>query len=478
MPRLIGVSNRTAAGGSKAGGLAVALWDALVETDGLWFGWSGELAKTAPRGVEMFQEDNVDFALSDLTEAEHEGYYLGYSNSALWPVCHYRVDLANFDEDDFDIYAAVNHRFAKLIYPRAAKDDLIWVHDYHLMLLGRELRELGWKGRMGYFLHIPFPPPEIFKSLPAHAQLVRGLCAFDVIGFQTTNDRRNFEKYILEEFGAEDLGDCTWRVGERTITIRAYPIGIDAEEFSAMAVKDEAKDAIERMQPFLSGRNLILGVDRMDYSKGIPERFQAMGKLLDHYPELHNKIAYTQIAPPSRSKVDEYADLREDLDRMSGQINGDYGDLDWIPIRYLARPYPRGALAGLYRIARIALVTPLHDGMNLVAKEFVAAQDPENPGVLVLSQFAGAAEQLSGGAMLVNPHDASGTADTMREALAMPLAERKKRWAAMDKVVREQNIDWWRNSFLADLDPNGAIIDTTTADDNGGQSGSVVKLGR
>ena len=457
MARLIGVSNRTAAGGSKAGGLAVALWDALLKTEGLWFGWSGDVTQNAPRGVEMFEEDGVDFALTGLTTQEHEGYYLGYSNSALWPVCHYRVDLANFDEHDFETYAEVNRRFAKLVHPRAAPGDVIWIHDYHLMLMGRDLRELGWKGRMGYFLHIPFPPPEIFMSLPAHAQLVRALCAFDVIGFQTTNDRRNFEKYIREEFGAEDLGDCRWRVAGREATIRAYPIGIEAQTFAEMAAGAQARDAIERMQPFLSGRDLILGVDRMDYSKGIPERFQAMGKLLDHYPELHNKIAYTQIAPPSRSVVEEYADLREELDRLSGRINGDYGDLDWIPIRYLARPYPREALAGLYRIARIALVTPLHDGMNLVAKEFVAAQDPEDPGVLVLSQFAGSAEQLSGGAMLVNPHDATGTADTMREALSMPLAERQRRHAAMAKVVREQDIAWWRTAFLADLDPEGTI---------------------
>ena len=323
MARLVGVSNRTAAGGSKAGGLAVALWSALVETKGLWFGWSGELTRTPPRGVEMFEEEGVDFALTGLSEEEHEGFYLGYSNRALWPVCHYRVDLASFDDDHFGTYAEVNERFARLLRPRLAKDDIVWVHDYHLMLLGRELRELGWDGRMGYFLHIPFPPPEIFKSLPDHAQLVRALCTFDNVGFQTTNDRRNFEKYIREDLNAQDLGGCRWRVCGRDITAKAYPIGIDAGEFERLARSETATRAAERMEPFLGGRSLVLGVDRMDYSKGIPQRFQAFGRLLNSYPEMHGKLAYTQIAPPSRTKVEEYADLRHELDELSGRINGD-----------------------------------------------------------------------------------------------------------------------------------------------------------
>ena len=475
MARLIGVSNRTAAGGSKAGGLAVALWEALVRTQGLWVGWSGDVVDTPPRGLQMFEEDGVDFALTPLTEEEHEGYYLGYANRALWPVLHYRVDLANFDEGEFKTYAAVNERFARLLRPRVEAGDLIWIHDYHFIPLGRELRELGLENRLGFFLHIPFPPPEIFMSLPDHGQLARSLCAYDVIGFQTTGDRRNFEKYLVEVFGAQALGDCRWKVQGREVTVRAYPIGIDAEDFVRLSQDEPARDAIERMEPFLGGRDLILGVDRMDYSKGIPERFEATGRLLDHYPELHGKIAYTQIAPPSRSKVEEYADLREELDGLAGRINGDYGDLDWIPIRYLARSYPREQLAGLYRIAKLALVTPLHDGMNLVAKEYVAAQDPEDPGVLLLSQFAGAAEQLAGGALLVNPHDTSGMADAMHEALMMPLAERKRRWQAMFEVVSAQDIAWWREAFLGDLDPERERVPLPA-----GQEGtaSIVSLAR
>jgi trehalose 6-phosphate synthase len=341
------------------------------------------------------------------------------------------------------------------------------------------VRELLPHARIGFFLHIPFPPPEIFKSLPNHARLARGLCAFDVVGFQTTNDRRNFEKYLTEDLGAKPLGDCQFAVMGRRVTVKAYPIGIDAAEFERLATAPTAQAAIKRITPFLGGRKLVLGVDRMDYSKGIPERFEAMGRLLDHYPDLHGKIAYTQIAPPSRSKVEEYADLREDLDRLAGRINGDYGDLDWIPIRYLARSYPREELAGLYRVARLALVTPLHDGMNLVAKEFVAAQDPEDPGVLLLSQFAGAAEQLSGGALLVNPHDMSGMADAMKEGLSMPIQERKRRHLAMLKVTREQDISWWREAFMADLDPGGTITPRAEAPaPMDGAGDSVVALKR
>lgn len=456
MKRLVGVSNRTAAGGPKAGGLAVALWDALVQTKGLWFGWSGEINAQARRGVELFDEEGVEFAVTDLTDEEHEGYYLGYANRSLWPVLHYRVDLANFDEEQYAAYRDVNRRFAKLLYPRLREDDLVWVHDYHFFPLPQDLRDLGWRGRTGFFLHVPFPAPEVFKSVPDHRALAQGMCACNVVGFQTPTDRENFAKYCISELNAKSISEEKLELGGREIIIRAYPIGIDAEEFSKLSEGDDAVAAAARIEPFLGeSRALILGVDRMDYSKGIPNRFEAVGRLLDNEPELHGKIAYTQIAPPSRTKVEEYAELREQLDSLAGRINGDYGDLDWIPIRYLARSYRREQLAGLYRLARVALVTPLHDGMNLVAKEYMAAQDPEDPGVLVLSQFAGAAEQLKEGALLVNPHDISSTADAIGEALTMPLAERKRRYKAAAEMVFGQDISWWRNAFLNDLDVNG-----------------------
>lgn len=463
MKRLVGVSNRTAAGGPKAGGLAVALWDALVDRKGLWFGWSGEVAEVARRGVEIFEEEGVSFAVADLTHQEHDGYYLGYANRALWPVLHYRVDLANFDEEQYTCYRGVNRRFAKLLYQRLNEDDMVWIHDYHFFPMAQDLRDLGWRGRTGFFLHVPFPPPEIFKSIPDHKALCQGLCANDVLGFQTISDRDNFIKYAISELRAVPIDDDVIDVNGRPITVRAYPIGIDADEFQRLANAEEAQKAAARIEPFLNdGRALILGVDRMDYSKGIPNRFQAVGRMLDNDKNLarnnestlQGKVAYTQIAPPSRTKVDEYAELRKQLDSLAGQINGDYGDLDWIPIRYLARSYPREQLAGLYRLARVVLVTPLHDGMNLVAKEFIAAQDPEDPGVLVLSQFAGAAAQLGSGSILVNPHDVASTADAIREGLTMGLAERKRLYAIARKVVYEEDISWWRESYLNDLDPD------------------------
>lgn len=454
MSRLVGISNRTAAGSAKAGGLAVALWEALVNTNGVWFGWSGEVVDHPPRGLTIVNEENVEFALTDLSEEEHEGFYLGYANRALWPVFHYRVDLANFDEHQFSIYAEVNERFARLIMPRLRDGDVVWIHDYHFMLLGQGLRQLGWTGRMGYFLHVPFPPPEVFMSIPDHARLARALCEYDVIGVQTETDRRNLEAYFEDYLEAEIHGDGRVTVNGHDIILKAYPIGIAADEFTSLVDSEEAKSAVTKLSRFLGERSLILGVDRMDYSKGIPHRFEAVGCLLDHYPELRGRISYTQVAPPSRSKVDEYRELREQLDQLAGRVNGDYGDLDWIPIRYLARSYPREALAGIYRIARVSLVTPLQDGMNLVAKEFVAAQDPENPGVLLLSQFAGAAEQLSEGAVIVNPYDMSGMADAIKLALEMPLAERQQRYQVMFDSVKTYDIAWWRETILTDLGLN------------------------
>lgn len=433
----------------------MALWDALVQRKGMWFGWSGEVTETARRGIELFDEEGVEFAVTDLTEREHEGYYLGYANRALWPVLHYRVDLAYFDEDEYTCYRDVNRRFAKLLHPRLREDDLVWVHDYHFFPMPQELRDLGWSGRMGFFLHVPFPPPEIFKSIPNHRALTQGMCACDVIGFQTISDRDNFAKYCTSELGADYPDEEQLVLNGRSITIRAYPIGIDALEFAKLSEGEEGVSATSRIEPFLGEeRALILGVDRMDYSKGIPNRFEAVGRLLDKDQELRGQFAYTQIAPPSRTKVEEYKVLREELDALAGRVNGDYGDLDWIPIRYLARSYRREQLAGLYRRAQVCLVTPLHDGMNLVAKEFVAAQDPANPGVLVLSQFAGAAEQLKDGALLVNPHDIASMADAIGQALRMPLSERKRRYESMAESVFGQDIAWWREAFLRDLDPD------------------------
>ena len=453
MSRLVVASNRTGTpGGPRAGGLAVALWDALQERGGgVWFGWSGDVSERESRGVRTFSEGSVDFALADLTEAEHAGYYLGYANKTLWPVFHYRVDLARFDDGDFEIYEGVNRRFGKLLAQQLGAGDVVWIHDYHFLLLGQEIRNQGWRGPIGFFLHIPFPAPEVFAALPEHSRLARGLADFDVIGFQTQKDTDNFRRYMLEYQEAEDLGADGIRAFGRVIRPGAYPIGIDPSDFANQAISEEGRGGAERLGRILESRALVLGVDRMDYSKGLPQRLRAFGRLLDENEDMRGAVTFVQIAPPSRETVDAYQDLREELDKLAGRINGDYSDLSWTPIRYIAQNYHRELLAGLYRLARVGLVTPLRDGMNLVAKEFVAAQDPEDPGVLVLSEFAGAAEQMDA-ALLVNPHDIGGMADAIRRALSMPIEERKERWRRLYEAVTSYDVAWWRRRYLEALD--------------------------
>lgn len=458
MSRLIVASNRTATPGEqKAGGLAVALWDALAERGGVWFGWSGEVVPQETRGIRLVREGDVEFALADLTEAEHEGYYLGYSNRALWPVFHYRVDLARFADSEFEAYATVNRRFGRLLHQLARPGDVVWAHDYHFLLLGQELRNNGWQGAVGFFLHIPFPPSEIFSALPHHQRIARALVEFDLVGFQTQRDVGNFRRYMRDQHGAEVLEDGGLRAFGRTIRVEAFPIGIDPEDFRRSAEGEEAQAAAGRVRRIIGDRALVIGVDRMDYSKGLPQRFQAFGRLLDEDEGLRGRVNLLQVAPPSREAVDAYRELREELDRLAGRVNADYSDLDWTPIRYLARGYSREVLAGLYRLARVGLVTPLHDGMNLVAKEYVAAQEPKDPGVLVLSEFAGAAEQMDA-ALLVNPHDAGAMADAIRRALAMPREERVERWKALDAGVRREDVGHWRRSFLAALEAVGEAV--------------------
>ncbi|HRO11915.1 trehalose-6-phosphate synthase [Amaricoccus sp.] len=443
-------------GESRAGGLAVALRDALAQRGGVWFGWSGDTVERETRGVRHFTEGNVEFALADLTLPEYEGYYLGYANRALWPVFHYRVDLAHFDESDFAAYEQVNRRFARLLAPFTRPDDMVWVHDYHFLLMGQELRASGWRGRMGFFLHVPFPAPEVFSALPQHQRLALGLAAFDLVGFQTDRDTANFRRYLVENAGAEILEDGRLRVFDQVLRAATFSIGVDPDDVAAQAEGEEGVAAAARVGKITDHRALVIGVDRMDYSKGLPQRMEAFGRMLDDHEELRGRVSFLQIAPPSRESVDAYQVLREELDRLAGRINADYADLDWMPIRYLARSYDRGTLCGLYRLARVGLVTPLHDGMNLVAKEFVAAQTPEDPGVLVLSEFAGAAEQMQA-ALLVNPHDIAATADAIHRALSMPREERIERWQDLIRNVQEHDIAWWRRSFLDALEASAGV---------------------
>ena len=456
MSRLIAISNRTAADpNARAGGLAIALWEALSANGGAWAGWSGEITEDDDPDANVFSDDGVEFILTDLTQEEHNGYYHAYANRALWPLFHYRTDLASFDHEAFTTYAAVNRRMAEMVLENIDDDDLVWVHDYHFLLLTRHLREMGWPGRAGFFLHIPFPPPEVFTILPEHRDVAEALCAHSVVGFQSDRDRSNFVRYLIEFCdGVEDV-DGNVKAFNTSTLVRSYPIGIDPHAFTQASVSEAARAAGAKISTILGERQLVIGVDRMDYSKGLPERFAAVGEFFDSYPEMRGNVSVTQIAPPSRSMVEEYKELREDLDRLAGRVNGDHGDLDWIPLRYLARPYQRDELAGLFRISRVGLVTPLRDGMNLVAKEFVMAQNAMDPGVLILSEFAGAAEQMHD-AIIVNPFDTQRVATALHTALTMPLEERMDRWRSLKEVVEKQDIAWWRTTFLEDLSSSRA----------------------
>ena len=456
MSRLVVVSNRTAdPRKTAAGGLAVAVRDSLQRTGGLWFGWSGKIrgqsddidGKDGQIGVHLQAFGNVSLATVDLTQQDHDTYYLGYANGVLWPVFHYRLDLADFDTRFSAGYRRVNQLFAHKLLPLLKPDDLIWVHDYHLIPLAAELRAMGCGNRIGFFLHIPMPPPMIMAAIPEHEWLMRSLFAYDLVGFQSHVDLGHFTHYVESEAHALEVGPQRLRAFNRTLQAGAYPIGIDVDEFVGLANAREGRDMFTRMRDEYSRRRLLVGVDRLDYSKGLPQRVHAFRELLAQYPENRDSATLIQIASPSRESVEAYDDLRRQMDSLCGAINGDYGELDWMPVRYIHRNVARKRLPGLYRASRVALVTPLRDGMNLVAKEFIAAQDPADPGMLVLSRFAGAAEQLKE-ALLVNPYDTQGTANAIQRALTMPLDERINRHAALMKRIREQDVHWWSSSFL------------------------------
>jgi len=454
MSRLVVVSNRVAdPRKTAAGGLAVALGDALSAKGGLWFGWSGTIVEGGTPGegdMHTQQAGNVTLRTVDLCREDHDSYYLGYSNGVLWPVFHYRLDLADFDAGFIGGYRRVNHMMARKLMPLLKPDDIIWVHDYHLIPMAAELRAMGCKNRIGFFLHIPLPPPLILAAIPQHEWLIRSLFAYDLVGLQSQADVDHFSRYVGQEVGAEALDKHQFRAFGRTVHAQAFPIGIDVDEFAALTHGKDAREMFDSMKDEYSRRRLLLGVERLDYSKGLPQRLRAFRKLLQQYPENLNSATLIQIASPSREVLDTYSGLRQELESLCGSINGDYGELDWMPVRYIHRNVARKRLPGLYRAASVALVTPLRDGMNLVAKEFIAAQDPADPGVLVLSRFAGAAEQLKE-ALLVNPYDTHGTAESIQVALQMPLAERQKRHQKLLERIRQQDVHWWRRTFLQTL---------------------------
>jgi trehalose 6-phosphate synthase len=458
MTRLVCVSNRISLPRKSAapGGLAVGILSALKRTGGLWFGWGGETIETEPGEPDIHIREGVTYATIELRKSEFELYYNGYSNDVLWPLFHYFSKGMRYSNEQREAYENVNRIFAQKLLPLLQPRDLVWVHDYHLIPLGRRLRELGVQRPLGFFLHIPFPNIEMLRVLPCYAELLRDLTSYDVVGFQTHNDLRSFHSGIEHLFGAEALRpDGRIRIGDRTIRAEVFPIGIDVAAVESEAVEAISTDVVRRMTDSLVGRSLMMGVDRLDYSKGLVERFSAYQQFLETHPENLGRITYIQIAPLSRTDVRAYAEIRQALEQAAGRTNGRFADTDWTPIRYLNRNFPHATLMGFLRAAKVGLVTPLRDGMNLVAKEFVAAQDPGDPGVLILSNLAGAARELSA-ALQVNPYDARGVSHAMQAALSMPLSERRERHADMMKMLRRNDIAAWTRRFMEALEQTQA----------------------
>jgi trehalose 6-phosphate synthase len=451
---LVIVSNRVAkarADEPMAGGLASALLPAVQSCGAIWVGSSGRLREGSQK--ESFAEIEAlgagAIATVDLPAAYYRGYYEGFANSVLWPALHSRADLIRASLDDYRCYREVNAFMARGLMRFDRPATTYWIHDYHFLTLGAELRRLGVTRPLGFFLHTPWPTRCVMQGVPHHHDVVEAMLAYDLIGFQTVDDRKNFADYVHEELGL-DVIDDTVTTAHGTSRIGVFPIGIDAEAFAARAAKAVTRREYNRLHASLQGVKLAIGVDRVDYSKGLDNRIRAFDRMLATQPSLEGEVSLLQIATPSRKEIPTYSQLNHDLATLVGEVNGRHGEVDWTPVRYVNKGYAQSTLAGFYRGAQVGLVTPLHDGMNLVAKEYVAAQNPADPGVLVLSEFAGAAKELDA-AVLVNPHDIDGMAQAIGRAFFMPLEERRTRWSAMMAKLKANSVQKWFADFVAAL---------------------------
>jgi trehalose 6-phosphate synthase len=452
-PRIVIVSNRVAVPEAKrapvAGGLAVAVKAALKNRTGLWFGWSGKVDDAQANQPRTTEINNTTYVLIDLADNDFQEFYNGLANRVLWPILHYRVDLQEYSRADASGYMRVNRIFADKLSAYLREDDIIWVHDYHLMPLARELRARGHANAIGFFLHIPCAPPDILQTLPFHKDILGSLTDCDLVGFHTENDRENFAHYLTMQ-GAKAGRNDTYEVNGRQVRLGVFPVGIETGVYARLARRASRSPLSIQVKQSLGECRLVLGVDRLDYSKGIPQRLKAFERFLEANPEWRTKVTFLQITPKSRSEIKEYVEIEAEVTTLIGRINGRFGDATWTPIRYVNRSYSRTALAGIYRAADVVMATPLRDGMNLVAKEFLAAQDPDDPGVLILSQFAGAAPSLDR-ALIVNPHESEGVAAALKRALEMPLAERRERHAPMLDYLMKHDIKQWADSYLSAL---------------------------
>ena len=439
-----------------SGGLVTALAPVLRDRGGLWVGWPGPVEAEEAELVEFLEKKQRTggflCAPVHLTKEEISLYYDGFSNEIIWPLFHDLQSLCHFVPAYWQGYQQASSKFAAVIMKKIQSDDFVWVHDYHLMLLGQELRKNGATQRMGFFLHIPFPPLDIFLKLPWRFQIIHALLEFDLIGFQTMRDRRNFiqcVRTLIKDVQVKNKGAMhICKLGQREVGVGTFPISIDDNEFKKMAASKAVSEEIQSLREISLEQKRIFSVDRLDYTKGIPERLEAIRFFLKQYPEFHKKVTFLQVLVPSRVEIPQYHDLKEEVDRLVGEINSHYTQEGWVPIHHLFRTLNRQELVAYYKVSEIALITPIKDGMNLVAKEYVACNIEEN-GVLILSEFAGAASQLHCEALLINPYDTAGMADTIRYALTMSSEERKMRMRKMRRNVRHYNIFWWVESFLS-----------------------------
>ncbi|WP_242913436.1 alpha,alpha-trehalose-phosphate synthase (UDP-forming) [Brevundimonas pishanensis] len=454
MGRLIVVSNRVQApkdaSDSSVGGLAMALAAALRAYDGFWFGWSGETTEEFDGQMNVEERGGVTIKTIPLEAQDVDEYYNGYANKTLWPLFHHRIDLTAYERSYSHGYERTNKRFAEVLEPMLEPDDVVWIHDYHLIPLASYLRKLGVRNRIGFFLHTPWPARQLLVTLPHHGQMVRAMGAYDLIGFHTEEWRGLFCDYLIEQAQGKRLDSDTVAASGEIYRTGVFPIGIDVEGFVEGSHSELAIRTLKRMNKSGDGRSMMVGVDRLDYSKGIEERLSGFEQFLTDHEEWRKRVFLLQVTPLSRDTVDSYQDIRERLEGLAGRVNGQFADMDWQPIRYLNRTYRRDQLAGIYRASRVGLVTALRDGMNLVAKEYVAAQNPDDPGVLILSRFTGAAEQMTA-ALLVNPYAREELADAIYRALEMPLEERIERWQSLMDVVRHTDIAIWRDTFVSEL---------------------------
>jgi trehalose 6-phosphate synthase len=446
------VSNRVARAKPDeplAGGLAAALLPMVRDSGAIWVGSNGPSSDSANSRDSFAKIEALGsgaLATVDMPAKHYRGYYEGFANSALWPALHSRPDLIHVTADDYASYREVNAFMARALLRFNSPQAVFWIQDYHFLTLGAELRQLGIERPLGFFLHTPWAERRTMSAVPHGAELAEAMLAYDLIGFQTVEDRQNFEDYLRTELElniVDGMVASHWGLTQ----LATFPIGIDVEEFSARAIKAVNRPEVARLRESLHGAKLVLGVDRLDYSKGLANRMRAIDRMLEIEPSLKRQVSLLQVAVPSRGNIKAYRELKSELAGLVGEVNGRHGEVDWSPIRYLNKGFSQLTLAGFYRVASVGLVTPLHDGMNLVAKEYVAAQDPFNPGVLVLSSFAGAAKELDA-ALLINPHDIDGMARQIATALQMSVEERRERWQAMVRKLKAASVQAWFAHFL------------------------------